>query len=80
MSITLQCGLSFIAGVLLGISLLYMVQRLHHRKDRARIKRELIDYYNSLIEDKTNAINLSDYDDLIWVNFVSSEGGGNEKD
>ena len=80
MSITLQCGLSFIAGVLLGTSLLNIIQYLKQRRNKARLKRELIEYYNSLIEDKTNAINLSDYDDLIWVNFVSSEGGGNEKD
>ena len=56
MSITLQCGISFIAGVLLGISLLYLIQYLNHRRNKAHIKREFIEYYNSLIEDKTNSM------------------------
>ena len=73
MSITLQCGLSFIAGVLFGEALLYLIQYLNHRRNKARIKRELVEYYNSLAEEAGNVSDWGLPENWEWVDDGLSE-------
>ena len=46
----LQVGIGFVAGVLFGCSMLYLIQYLKYQKNKAQIWREMILYYNSLIK------------------------------